>query len=290
MESTVRLQLGDRVGVIACSDGLKMEYRPQLEQLIQCLGGFGLSVVTASTLMRKEHYFSGSPKERAQELHYLFADDQVAAIFDVSGGDSANQVLPHLDFELIRNHPKPFFGMSDLSVLLNSIYFRGEQPTYHYQLMNLVHDASGEQREQFYRTFLEGKSDLFQVHYEWLRGDQMQGILIGGNLRCFLKLAGTPYLPSSEGKIILLESLTGRANRIVSYIAQLGQMGVFNFCAGVILGKFSEVEQNSEQQIVLDYIMELTASRQVPVARTTEIGHGRMCKCMRIGRKLTIAG
>ncbi len=52
----------------------------------------------------------------------FFTDDSIAAIFDISGGNSANQILPYLDYTVIREHPKPFVGMSDVSVILNAIY------------------------------------------------------------------------------------------------------------------------------------------------------------------------
>ena len=65
------------------------------------------------------------PQERAAALMQAFRDDSISAILDVSGGDSANAVLPFLDFPAIRAHAKPFFGYSDLSVLLNP----GNAPT-----------------------------------------------------------------------------------------------------------------------------------------------------------------
>ncbi len=34
----------------------------------------------------------------------------------------------------------------------------------------------------------------------------MDGIVVGGNIRCLLKLAGTPYWPDMREKILLLES------------------------------------------------------------------------------------
>ena len=71
-------------------------------------------------------HFNGTGEERAEVLMKFFKDSSIKAIFDVSGGDLANGVLDYLDFEIIKNNPKPFFGYSDLSVILNSLYSKTE--------------------------------------------------------------------------------------------------------------------------------------------------------------------
>ena len=221
MNTTLRLTPGDKVGIIACSDGIKHESKPKVDELIGWLEGIGLEVITAQTLLRRDRCFSGPPAERAAELNKLFANREVKAIFDISGGDSANQILPYLDYDRIRSSRTPFFGISDLSVVLNSIYTRSKVPAYHYQIMNLINDPSGEQKRLFIQTFFEGGQELYRFAYRWIRGERMDGVVVGGNVRCFLKLAGTPSWPHSEGMILLLEGLSGRANRVVSYLAQL---------------------------------------------------------------------
>ena len=72
----------------------------------------------------------------------------------------------------------------------------------------------------------------------------MEGILLGGNLRCFLKLAGTPYFPDLDGKLLFLESLGGGPELIASLLAQLSQLGVFQKIAGLLLGTFTELSKN----------------------------------------------
>ncbi|WP_223068330.1 S66 peptidase family protein [Paenibacillus caui] len=226
MDRSFTLAPGSQVGLIACSDGLRPDFKPQLDELIRCLNGFGVRPKCASTLMRKDSYFSGSPAERAQELNKLFSDPGISAIFDISGGDSANQILPFVDFEVIRASRKPFFGLSDLSVILNAIYAASHVPAFHYQVMNLVYDESGEQRRRFFGTLFEESRDLYDFNYRWIRGDRMQGTVIGGNIRCFLKLAGTRFIPDPAETIIFLESLGGRAGRIASLVGSSGSWAI----------------------------------------------------------------
>lgn len=283
-----RLHKGDSIGLIACSDGIVPDSRWKVDELTAVLTRFGLQVTVAPTFFSRDDYFSGTPKERGAALNLFFADTTIKAILDISGGESANQILPFIDFEIVRNNPKPFFGMSDLSVVLNALFQRVGLTTYHYQAMNMVLAQHETHQAMFCRTFFAGGGDLFQTRLEWIRGGQMEGIVIGGNIRCFLKLAGTPYIPNFQDKILFLESLGGRANRIVSLLAQLDQLGAFSRCAGILLGVFSELEKQNELPIVFEYLETMTKERDIPIAKTDELGHGSGCKCIQIGGFLSL--
>ena len=52
----------------------------------------------------------------------FYQDREIQMIFDISGGDIANEILPYLDFEVIAENPKPFWGYSDLTTIMNAIY------------------------------------------------------------------------------------------------------------------------------------------------------------------------
>ena len=65
---------------------------------------------------------SGSPLEKARELMEFYEDASIKAIFDISGGDLANTILPYLDYERIASVKKQFCGYSDLTTIINAIY------------------------------------------------------------------------------------------------------------------------------------------------------------------------
>ncbi|MBC1886710.1 LD-carboxypeptidase, partial [Listeria seeligeri] len=89
---------GDTVGIICCSDGRKKEAENRIALLEQVLiTEFSLQVVFDETIFQKdESPFSGTPQDRAIELMKLYQRSDVQMIFDISGGDAANQVLPYL--------------------------------------------------------------------------------------------------------------------------------------------------------------------------------------------------
>jgi muramoyltetrapeptide carboxypeptidase LdcA involved in peptidoglycan recycling len=66
-----------------------------------------------------------SAVDRARDVTAAFADPDVAAVFAVIGGDDQITVTPHLDAEVIRANPKPFFGYSDNTNLLHFLWRLG---------------------------------------------------------------------------------------------------------------------------------------------------------------------
>lgn len=117
----------------------------------------------------------------------------------------------------------------------------------------------------------------------------MKGVLVGGNIRCFLKLAGTRYFPDLTGKILLLEALGGQVPQMVTYLSQLRSCGAFERVKGVLLGTFSEMEAKDCKPDMLS-LVRLFAGTKIPIAQTREIGHGNDAKAIWIGREIEISG
>ncbi|MCJ0869432.1 S66 peptidase family protein [Streptomyces sp. AP-93] len=106
---------GDRVAVLSPSAGLPALFPQPYELGLRRLREeFGLEPVEYPTTRK----MGASPQERAADLHAAFADPEIKAVFATIGGDDQITVLPHLDAELLRAHPKPFIGYSDNTNLL----------------------------------------------------------------------------------------------------------------------------------------------------------------------------
>jgi muramoyltetrapeptide carboxypeptidase LdcA involved in peptidoglycan recycling len=106
---------GDRVAVLSPSSGLPgllpLPYELGLRRLQD---DFGLKPVEYPTTRR----MGSTPEERAADIHAAFSDPEIKAVIASIGGDDQITVLPHLDQDLIRANPKPFFGYSDNTNLL----------------------------------------------------------------------------------------------------------------------------------------------------------------------------
>ncbi len=221
----IKLYKGDTVGLISCCDGISNQNKKHIEEIEQILNDIGLKLKYAKTIYKTKGPFAGTGKERANELMKLFKDQNIKAIFDVSGGASANQILGCLDYEIIKKSNKPYFGMSGLSVILNALYKCADIKTYHYTIANLIEECSKEQIRMFKKTFLNGKDDIYKINLEWIQGNEMSGVVIGGNMQALSKIVGTKYMPDFQDKILLLESLGGAPNLTGSILFQLEHVG-----------------------------------------------------------------
>ncbi|HAT4273749.1 LD-carboxypeptidase [Clostridium perfringens] len=281
------LNKGDKIGIISCSNGLSKKNKNIIDELKLNLKSLDIEMVEGDTLYAKEYnLFSGTGEEKARALEKLFLDKDIKMIFDISGGDLANEVLDFLDFNLIKENPKPFFGYSDLTVLLNAIYSQCDITTYNYQLRNLVGKFKEEQMQNFKASFIEGKENIFNLDYKWINGSHLEGIVVGGNIRCLLKLAGTKYMPNFKDKILFLESFSGNSAKMVTYITQYKNLGVFNEVKGIILGEFTEMERENLKPDIVEILKRVIGEINIPILKTRDLGHGADAKCIPIGKYL----
>lgn len=276
-----------KAGLVSCSNGQHPQQQEKINQLIRILEKMGIECVQAEHLYARDGVFGGTPKERAQDLMAFYNDGSIHAIYDVSGGDIANEVLSYLDYGKIADADKMFWGYSDLTTVINAIYAKTGKASVLYQVKHLAEDHAKLRQERFQRAVFGGGTDLFQISYQFLQGESMEGVVVGGNIRCLLKLAGTPYFPDMRGKILLLESLGSSAAQAAAQICQLGQMGVFDVVSGVLLGTFTKLEQ-SEGEMAPYRLLTRHIHTDIPVARTPQVGHSADAKAVLIGGVLQL--
>lgn len=270
-----------RVGIVACSNGLDESARPEVDRLLQTLRSMDLDPVCSPHLFARRSVFSASGEARARALMDFYKDDEICEIFDISGGDLANEVLPWLDYEVIARSNKRLWGYSDLTCVLNAILARTGRTSMLYQVRNLVGWDGAGQRLRF-QDELAGGGALSRFSVQFLRGSRMKGIVAGGNARCLIKLAGTPYWPGMQGKVLLLEGLGTSVPQAAAYVAQLRQMGALDAAAGILLGTFTRMEERGDRPSFEELLL-VNVDPEKPVAKTFQVGHGADSRAVRIG-------
>ncbi len=216
---------------------------------------------------------------------FFYKNKEIKAIFDISGGDIANDILDYLDYDVIKRNYKPFFGYSDLTTVLNALVSKTNEINYLYQILNIL--ESDKIRENFEDTFLKNNQTLFDVNWKFLQGSRIEGEVIGGNIRCFLKLAGTRYFPEVENKVLFIEGLGTSIEGLVTHLSQLKQIGVFDKISGLLIGTFTKIEKEISEEELFELIQEYIPS-SLAVAKTHEVGHAKNSKALKIGEKIYI--
>ena len=272
-----------KAAIVACSNARQPKYRQETEDLTDFLKSVGIYPVLSDCIYSDDGVFSGTPRQRAAQLMRMFKDPEIEEIYDISGGDVANQILDVLDYGAIAASKATFWGYSDLSTVINAIYTMTGKESVLYQVRNTVRgDNAALQRERF-----RNRAELFAPAFTFVQKSAMKGVVVGGNIRCFLKLAGTRYFPDLQGKILLLESLGGEAAQMATYLAQLKQIGAFEKVNGILLGTFTTMERNQCTPDIVTLVKEVCGP-DMPVATTSEIGHGDDSKAIMIGREIEL--
>ena len=279
------LDINNKVALVVCSNGKAREDKIKLDKLEEALKSLGLVPIYSNYLYKDEFGRSASAKVRAQEVMKFFSDESIKAIFDISGGDLSNEILDYLDYDIIKKNIKPFFGYSDLSVVLNAITAKTGEPTYLYQVLNII--SNKDIRNRFEKTVLYNEPDLVNISWEFFQGEEISGIVAGGNIRCFLKLAGTQYFPDLENRVLFLEGLGTTVESLITHLTQLKQMGAFNKIAGLLLGTFTNLEKTYDKYYIYRIVQDFIA-KDLPVAKTSEVGHDITSKILTIGGKINI--
>ena len=281
------LKYGDKIAIVCCSNGQKRTNAEIIKSLEKTLKDIGLQPVFSDYIYERENIFSGTAKERADSLMKFYKDDEIKGIFDISGGDVANGILPYLDYDIIANSSKMFWGYSDLTTVINAIYKKTGKASVLYQIRNLIYDYKEQQISNFKNTVIRDEKDLFNINCKFIQQSKMHGIVVGGNIRCFLKLAGTEYMPELTDKILLLESFGGTVAKMETYLCQLQQIRAFDKAAGIILGTFTEME-NEKCIPSIETLIKKIAGQELPIAVTRDIGHGTDSKGIVIGQELCL--
>ena len=279
------LNTNDKIALVVCSNGKNEEDKVRIEKLESILVEMDLVPVSTKYIYKDRFGRGVNPQVRASELMSFYKNKEIKAIFDISGGDISNEILDYLDYDLIKDNYKPFFGYSDLTTILNALESKTNEINYLYQILNII--ESDKIKNSFENTFLKNKEDLFEVKWRFLQGSSVEGEVIGGNIRCFLKLAGTRYFPEAENKVLFIKGLGTSMEGLAAHLAQLKQIGVFDKISGLLIGTFTKIEKEISVEELFELVQEYIPS-SLPVVKTQEVGHAKDSKALKIGELVHI--
>ena len=279
------LNKNDKIALVVCSNGKNIEDKDRLEKLESILVEMGLVPIFTKYIYKDKFGRGAKAQVRAEELMFFYKNKEIKAIFDISGGDIANEILDYLDYDVIKRNYKPFFGYSDLTTVLNALRSQTNEVNYLYQMLNIIESEGIKTSVE--NTFMKNEQALFDVKWRFLQGSSVEGEVIGGNIRCFLKLVGTRYFPEVKNKVLFIEGLGTSIEGLVTHLSQLKQIGVFDKISGLLIGTFTKIEKEISEEELFELIQEYIPS-SLAAAKTQEVGHARNSKALKIGEKIYI--
>lgn len=295
-----RLRPGDTVGLIepaGFSDG-----PVQLEAVKYTIEGMGLVPRLGAHVAARHGYLAGTDEQRAADINAMFADEGVRAVFAIRGGWGCARLLPFLDWDVIRAHPKLLVGYSDVTALHLAFAARAGFPSIH--APNAANRWAEISWESFWRLAFAGDRPVLgqpevpavdATQERWriatIRPGTARGRLLGGNLSVLTALVGTPWLPDFDGAILFLEEVGEAEYRIDRMLSQLALAGVLGKVAGVVFGQCTRCTASVPDYIgftVPQLLEQYFAPLGVPVFGGANIGHVQNQLSLPVGAEVEI--
>jgi muramoyltetrapeptide carboxypeptidase len=295
-----RLKKGDLVGLIA-PGGYTSD--ASIQKAVKNIEALGYRVKPGNYLREVWGNYGGTVAARIADLHGMFRDPDVKAIWAIRGGSGCISLLKHLDFELIRKHPKILLGYSDITALHLAIHRHAGVVTFHGPVASsTLSDYASEHMlavlsdprasytipmsvENAQRALQEPQYAIRTVH-----GGTATGPLLGGNLSLVSALAGTPYAADFKDSLLFLEEVNEEPYRIDRWMTQLDLAVGLDKAAGVMIGICENCgPQGNGSSLTLDETFDVHLQPlHVPAVTGYSIGHIRNQFTIPVGVRATL--
>jgi muramoyltetrapeptide carboxypeptidase len=251
------LKKGDTIGFISPGSPVKKE---KFEIAVKNMENLGLKVKYTDTVLRQEKYLAGTDEERLLDIHSMFEDDEVKAIWCLRGGYGCTRLIDKIDYRIIKKNPKILIGYSDITALLLAIFQETGLVGFHGPVASsqLFTEFTSSQVQKILFGFTE-KNHLIpfqpQSEEKYVTGHEpyvvtsgsATGYLTGGNLSLLVCLPNTPFAPSYKDKIVFIEDLDEKPYRIDRMLTFLLSSTDLCHAAGIVLGVWHNCDTSTPE-------------------------------------------
>lgn len=277
-----KLKLGDEIRVIAPSRNLTEVRQDAHNYAVDFWKKEGFDLTFSKNCREVGKFHSSSIKSRVEDINEAFCDPNVKVIMSALGGFNANQLLRHIDYDLIAKNPKIFCGFSDITVLLNAIYAKTGLVTYHSpHYCTFAYDKEVEYtRKAFFDCMMNNEPitavpSKTAVKYRTIQEGECDGTIIGGNLCSLNLLQGTQYMPDVRNKVLFLEddNIMGEyfCYEFDRNLESLLQIDGADTVKGIVFGRFDD-SCGMNFETITDIIRDKVPNN-IPVVFGADFGH-----------------
>ena len=280
------LKKGDTIGIVCPSGYMPAE---NAETCIKTLESWGYKVKVGSTLGSQFNYFSGTDKQRTQDLQKMLDDTNIKAILCGRGGYGLSRIIDKLNFQKFKNNPKWIIGFSDITILHAHIFQHYQIASLHAPMAAAFNDG-GYKNE--YITSLKNALNGVATNYTCAthamnKIGSGEGELIGGNLSLIAHLVGTHSSYKTRHKILFLEDVGEYLYNIDRMMIQLDRAELFKHLQGLIIGGFSDMKDTTTPfgMDILTIINQHVKDYKFPICFNFPVSHEPENFALKIGVK-----
>lgn len=263
---------------------------------VQRLTDAGHQVENDEVIRRRYQRFAGTDAERLADVNSLASlTSPDTIVMPVRGGYGASRLLDRIDWQALASRqqrdPLLICGHSDFTAIQAGLLAQANVITFSGPMLaaNFGAETLNTFTEQHF--WLALRKAQFTV--EW-QGDgpqcDVQGSLWGGNLAMLISLIGTPWMPTIDKGILVLEDVNEHPFRVERMLLQLEYAGILNRQSAIILGSFSGAAPNEyDAGYSLESVYAFLRSRlSVPLITGLDFGHEQRTVTLPIGANATL--
>ncbi|ENF9743576.1 muramoyltetrapeptide carboxypeptidase [Salmonella enterica] len=263
---------------------------------VQRLTDAGHQVENDEVIRRRYQRFAGTDAERLADVNSLASlTSPDTIVMPVRGGYGASRLLDRIDWQALASRqqrdPLLICGHSDFTAIQAGLLAQANVITFSGPMLaaNFGAETLNTFTEQHF--WLALRKAQFTV--EW-QGDgpqcDVQGTLWGGNLAMLISLIGTPWMPTIDKGILVLEDVNEHPFRVERMLLQLEYAGILNRQSAIVLGSFSGAAPNEyDAGYSLESVYAFLRSRlSVPLITGLDFGHEQRTVTLPIGANATL--
>lgn len=271
------LMEGDKIGIASISG---VTEKDKILEGIKYIENLGYLAVPAENIFESKRYMSGTDDSRVIGFLNLLRQEDIKGIIFARGGFGSIRILDKIDISVLRKFKGFFMGYSDITVILNLIMERTDNPVFHGPNLSDINKS-----EQLYiKNIFKGLiTKAFYGEKIFLNSGIGRGILCGGNLASLASLCGTKFMPVFKDKILFIEDVNEAPYKIDRMISQMRLCGCFEDLRGVFAGSF---EGCREMDVVFQILRE--NFKNIPIVFSDLYGHGKINNPLLFGRRVEI--
>ncbi len=242
----------------------------------------GFNIARGKSTYLKSNLFGGTPEDRAQDIMDMFVNPDIDAIICARGGYGANRVLPLLNYDVIKAHPKIFMGYSDITAFNTSITQNTGLVTFHGPMLVTFSDGYVEYDFSHLIKTLSGNSPHIisspnELPAKILKSGIAEGPLWGGNLCLLLNRLGTLDQLDTNGAILFIEDIGEKLYRFDRMMYHMKTAGMFENIKGLIIGELVAMEDTNPPfgKTSNEIVMDVCGDLDIPIVTNFPCGHGK---------------
>lgn len=283
-----KIKKGDTIGVVAPSNPIIGDNIEEIKKAKEIIEADGFRVKFSKNLFSNTNIYSGTSKEKAEDINNMFADKDVKMIWCAKGGNNSNSTFEYLDFDIIKNNPKIICGYSDITSITNIITEKTGLVTFSStNFKTIATDETDYSYKQALNRFVQGSLEFGQNDFKIIKSGEAEGKLIGGNLSLIRGLVCGKYKVDFTDKILFIEELGYETDpaMVSNNLYYMKQNGVFDKIKGLWIGNYEHESGIALEKIVLDCLEE---KYNFPITKSNNFGHIEKKEVIPIGTKAKI--